>query len=69
MYLTKYVHHLNPKFPEMALSSIDIPLVVQIYDQPRPQFKRCPFKFIEDDPNGAFSSMPYGVLHIHDVRA
>lgn len=53
----------------MASSSVDTPLVVEISEQERPQFKIHPFKYIEDDPNGFFSFVPYRVLHVDDVRA
>lgn len=53
----------------MVSSSIDTPLVVEVSERERPQFKRHPFKYVEDDPNGAFLSVPYGFLHVDDVRA
>lgn len=54
----------------MALvSGIATPLVVEIKDRARLIFKKHPFKFVEDDLEGAFSSVPYDVLHNEDVRA
>lgn len=54
----------------MASSSyVDTPLVVEVSERERSQFNKTPFKSIEDDPNSAFSSVPYGVLHVDDVRA
>lgn len=50
-------------------SSISTPLVVKIKDRARPVFKKHPFKFVEDDPKGAFSLVPYDVLHNEDIRA
>lgn len=44
-------------------------LVVEIKDNARPIFKKHPFKSVEDDPKGAFSSVPYDVLHNEDIRA
>lgn len=66
-YLQKNI--LNPNFLRMtSSSSIDTPLVVEVSERERLQFKNNPFKSIEDDPNGAFASMPHGVLHVDDVR-
>lgn len=54
----------------MALvSDIATPLVVEIKDRAHPVFKKRPFKLIKDDPEGAFSSVPYDVLHNEDIRA
>lgn len=54
----------------MASSSrISTPLVVEIKDRARPIFKKHPFKSIEDNPKGAFSSVPYDVLHNEYIRA
>lgn len=44
-------------------------LVVEIMDRARPKFKRNPYKSKEDDLNGAFSFVLYGVLHVEDIRA
>lgn len=52
----------------MVSSSVDTPLVVEVFERERPQFKRHPFKSVEDDPNCVFLSVPYGVLHVDDVR-
>jgi len=43
--------------------------VVKIIDRPRPKFKKHPYKSLEVDPLGAFSSILHGVLHVEDVRA
>lgn len=45
------------------------PLVLEIIDRTRLVFKKHLFKSIEDDLNGAFSSVSYGVLHNEDIRA
>lgn len=44
------------------------PLVVDITKISFPQFKKHPFKLIEIDLLGAFSSVPYVVLHVEDIR-
>lgn len=49
-------------------SSVATPLVVKITDWARPQFKKHPYKSMED-PNGSFSYVSYGVLHVKDIRA
>lgn len=46
-----------------------IPLVVEVKDKPRPKFKWHPYKSVETKPLGAFSSVPYRVLHKEDIRA
>lgn len=52
----------------MALvSGIVTPLVVEIKDRSHPGFKKYPFKSIQDDLEGAFSCMPYNVLHNEDI--
>lgn len=43
-------------------------MVVEIIERARPVFKRHPFKFVEDDLKGAFSSVSYGVLHNEGIR-
>lgn len=52
-----------------STSGVMTPLVVEIIERARPIFKIHPFKYVEDDPEGAFSSVPYGVLHNKDIRA
>lgn len=47
---------------------MDTLLVVDIIDRSCPKFKKHPFKSIEEDPLGAFSSILYGVLHVEDIR-
>lgn len=44
-------------------------LVVYVKDIPHLKFKWHPFKSVENNPLGAFSSIPYSVLHIEDIRA
>lgn len=51
-----------------STSRISTSLVVEIKDKARPIFKRHPFKFVEDDPEGAFSLVPYDVLYNEDIR-
>lgn len=54
---------------EMDLtSSVATILVVDIKDKARPIFKKHPFQLVEDDPEGAFSSVPYNILHNKDIR-
>lgn len=48
---------------------IDTHLVVEIKERARPVFKKHPFKSVEDDPEGVFSLVFYGVLHNQDIRA
>lgn len=55
---------MNLKFLE-----IDALLVVDIKDRPHPKLKWHPFKSIKIKPLGAFSFVPYGVLHIKYIRA
>lgn len=50
-------------------SGVANPLVFKLTDRIRPQFKKHPYKSNEDDPNGAFSSVLYGVLHVENIRA
>lgn len=52
----------------MASTGVATPLVVDVIERARPNFKKHPFKLMEDDPNGEFSSIPYGVLHVEDIR-
>lgn len=47
---------------------MDTPLVVDTTERFHPKFKKNPFKLVEDDPLGAFSSVSYGVLHVEDIR-
>lgn len=53
----------------MASSFVNTPLVLEVSRRERPQFKKHLVKLVEDDPNDAFSSVPYNVLHVDDVRA
>lgn len=46
----------------MASSPIDTPLVAEFFERARPQFKRHPFKSIEDDLNGSFSIIPKQIM-------
>lgn len=50
-------------------SSVATLLVVEIIDRERPQFKKHPYKSMEDDLNGSFSYVPYRVLNVEDIRA
>lgn len=50
-------------------SSVVTPLVVKITERERMKFKKFPYKSMEDDLNGAFSSVLYGVLHVECIRA
>lgn len=53
----------------MTSSSVNNPLVVEVSERERSQFKKNPFKSFKDDLNGALSFVPYDVLHVDDVRA
>lgn len=50
-------------------SGVATVLVIKISERARPMFKRHPFKSIEDDPEGAFSSIPNGLLYNEYIRA
>lgn len=52
-----------------AYFSMDTLHLVDVTDRPWPEFKRHPFKSEETDPVSALSSVPYGVLHVEDVRS
>lgn len=52
-----------------SASEIATPLVVKISKRERPIFKRHPFKSIEDDSEGVFSSILYDILQNEDRRA
>lgn len=52
----------------MASFGVATPLVIEVTDRARPKFKKHPFKSMEDHPNGAFSSVLFGVLHVEDIR-
>lgn len=41
---------------------------VEVSKKPQPKFKRYPMKSVEDDPLGAFSYIPYGILPTKDIR-
>lgn len=49
-------------------SSVETLLVVEIIDRARLVFKKHMLKSVEDDPEGAFSFVSYGVLHNEDIR-
>lgn len=51
-----------------SYSSIAMPLVVEVKDMTRLIFKIHLYKSMMDDPVGAFSSIPHGVLHVDDVH-
>lgn len=54
----------------MASSSSNAtPLAVEFKDRPCIMFKKNPYKSMEVNPVGAFSSISHEVLHIVDVRA
>lgn len=48
---------------------MDTPHIVDFTVRARPKFKRHPHKSTETDPVGTLSSVPYGVLHMEDVRS
>lgn len=48
---------------------MDTPLVVDITERAHPKFKKNPYKPIENNPQGAFSSVPYDVLHVEHISA
>lgn len=52
-----------------STSSIGTPLVVEIKDRAQLVFKKHPLKSVEDDLEGAFSSVPYNMLLNEDIRA
>lgn len=52
----------------MASSSVSPPFVVEVTNRARPKFKKHPYKLMEDDLNGSFSSILYGMLHVEDIR-
>lgn len=52
-----------------SIFDIVTPLVVEIKDRAHPVFKKHPFKSIEDDLEGAFSFVPYDMLHNEDIKA
>lgn len=56
-------------FEMASVSGIATHLVVEIKDRAPPVFKKCPFKSVEDNLEGAFSLVPYDVLHNEDVKA
>lgn len=59
----------NPKFIIASTSRIATPLVVEIKDRARLVFKKHSFKSIKDDLEGAFSLVPYNILHNEDIWA
>lgn len=48
---------------------MDTPHFVDVTERPQLEFRRHPHKSIETDPAGALSSVPYGVLHVEDIRS
>lgn len=52
----------------MSAFEIPTPLVIEITKRAQPDFKKNPFISMEDDPNSTFSSIPYDIFHIEDVR-
>lgn len=68
IYLFRLSISANPKFKMASTSSIYIPLVMEIKDRAKPVFKKHPSKSIQDDLEGAFSSIPYDVLHNEYIR-
>lgn len=52
----------------MVASGNATPLIVDITKRAQPNFKKHPYKLMEDDPQGAFSTVPYSVLHVEDIR-
>lgn len=48
---------------------MDAPHLVDVIDKPRLEFKRHSFKYVEADIIESLSGVPYGVLHIEDVRS
>lgn len=69
VYLFKLSVSANPKFEMASVFGIATPLVIEIKDRARPIFKKRPFKSTEDDSEGAFSLVPYNILHNEDIRA
>lgn len=53
----------------MASSRITTSLVVYVIERKRPNFKKHPYKSVEDDPSGTFSSVANRVLNVEDIRA
>lgn len=53
----------------MASFGVETPLFVDIADREIPKFKKYPYKSMEDDSQGAFLTISYGVLHVEDIRA
>jgi len=45
------------------------PHIIKIGKMPHPKFEKQFFKSLENDPLGAFSITPHGVLHMEEVRA
>lgn len=51
------------------IAIISTPLVVEVKDRLHPKFKWHPYKFVDIEPLGGFSSVSYKVLHVEDIRA
>lgn len=60
---------LKLKILDVAPYGIATLLVIDVIDRERPNFKKHPYKLLEDDPSRAFSSVPYKLLHVEDIRA
>lgn len=52
-----------------TLADVATPIMVDIKDCPRPEFKQCPQITKVDDSISAFSKVLDGVLYVKDVRA
>lgn len=48
---------------------MDTPDIYDVNERTHYKFKKHPYKSMEDDPEGAFSQTPHGVLHVEDIRA
>lgn len=48
--------------------NMDTPLILDIIERSHPKFKKDPYKYMEDDLEGEFSSVPHSVLHVEDIR-
>lgn len=47
---------------------METPQVVDITKRNKYKFKKHPFISMENNPEGAFSQTPFGVLHVEDIR-
>ena len=48
---------------------METPTICDVSERPRHKFKKNLYKFIKDDLYNALSTVPYGVLHVENVRA